>query len=50
MRKQQSMLCHAYSILKEMLFNLFFFRKKVVDTMAKMDLLVFSLFSHIHSI
>lgn len=33
------MLCHAYSILKEMIFNLFSFRKREVDAMAKMDLL-----------
>lgn len=33
---QLSMLCHAYSILKEMLKNLFSFGKTAVDAMAKM--------------
>lgn len=32
---QLSTLCHAYSILKEMLFNLFFFGEASVDVMSK---------------
>lgn len=33
---QLSMLCHAYSILKEMLFNLLSVGETAVDAMAKM--------------
>lgn len=30
------MLCHAYSVLKEMLFNLFSFGRTALDAMVKM--------------